>query len=75
MLGNNDPSLFAGSTEGNSSYLAVRNQFASYECHLVLQMIFYGAYGGQDVGGHNMPSPSGLNQLPYDWGQRTLLKP
>lgn len=32
-----------------------------------LDDLFYGAYGGEDVGGHDMPGPSGLNQVTYDW--------
>jgi len=32
--------------------------------------LYYGAYGGQDAGGHDMPGPSGLNQGTYDWVSR-----
>ncbi|EER95840.1 hypothetical protein BDA96_02G026700 [Sorghum bicolor] len=71
ILENNDISLFTGSAEGNN-YPADGSQFASYQWNSLSPSndLYYGAYGGQDVGGHDMPGPSSLNLGTYDWVSR-----
>lgn len=59
ILESNDLSPFTGSAEGNS-YPADGSQFASYQWDSLSPSndLYYGAYGGQDAGGHDMPGPS-----------------